>query len=132
VSADAPAGGPGTPPGPSASPEPAPDAENTRHLDLDAKRQQRAAARAEAAKQPVTFTFAGETFTLPPELPIEFIDETQNGQVRKGFTVLLGDDAERFFTATDPPSLEDMEELAGFVKASYGVSKGEAPASQRS
>lgn len=125
--------GPGTPPGPSAPPDSPPGSSNgagDRHLDLDEKRRQREAARSEAAKVPVTFTWHGKSYTLPPELPVAFVDRTTRGLLEAGFAEILGADAKVFFDTK--PSIDDLNELSDFIRESYGIGLGEAPASQRS
>lgn len=61
----------------------------TRHYDLDALR----AARAEAAGDPPTVTLAGETFTLPVEMPwavVEALAHDTAAAFRDAALALLG------------------------------------------
>lgn len=97
------------------------------HLDLDARR----AARREAAKEPVTFTFGGEVFTLPVELPVEAVElvATVDAEsmsdlqavalITPVMRALLGPEWDRFYAHR--PSLEDLAEVADFIWESYGV-----------
>lgn len=129
MSAD-PQGAPGTTPGAPVVPGQDGDSSESRHFDLDAERAKRQAARAEANKQPVTFTDHGKTYTLPEELPLTFVEDAHGGDITKAYRLLLGNDADEFFSHN--PSIEDMEALSEAILKAYGVSKGEAPASQRS
>ena len=89
-------------------------------LDLDAKR----AARSEAQNTPHEVRLGGETFILPPKLPLESLELMGEAKFREAFRILLGDDAavRRFFAHR--PDNDDLEELMGL----YG-SPGESSAS---
>jgi hypothetical protein len=77
--------------------------------DLDAKR----AARSEAQSTPHEVRLGGETFTLPPKIPLESIELMGEAKFREAFKILLGDDdtVRRFFAHR--PDDGDLEELMG-------------------
>jgi hypothetical protein len=93
-------------------------------LDLDAAR----AARAEARGEPPTVTLGGETFTLPPEMPLRYVWTLVDGDDMAALRVLFNGQLDRFL-ATEP-TREDILTLIAGVPALYGlVSPGESPAS---
>ena len=77
--------------------------------DLDAKK----AARSEAQKEPHEIILGGETFELPPRIPLESIELMATAEFREAFRVLLGDEdtARRFFAHR--PDDGDLEEIMG-------------------
>lgn len=97
-------------------------------LDLDARR----AARREAAQEGPQFTFAGETFTLPVEMPLAALDVvsgvdadalTPQEAVQMFVPLmrgLLGKADWQRFTALEP-SIEDMVDLAEWAWTEYGL-----------
>lgn len=100
-----------------------------KHLDLDARR----AARREAASEPVSFTFGGETFDLPVEMPVAAIelvagvdvealsDEQAVGLIVPILRALLGPEQWARFS-THSPTLEDVSDLSDYIWESYGIS----------
>jgi hypothetical protein len=76
-------------------------------LDLDAKR----AARSEARNESHEVVFGGETFTLPPKIPLESMELMGEAKFREAFRILLGDEetVRRFFAHR--PDSDDLEEL---------------------
>lgn len=93
---------------------------SARQLDLNARR----AARWEAAGEPPTVVIGDETFTLPVELPLAFLEALNALDVRRAVGTLVGDaDVDRFLAQR--PSIEDLMEL----RSLYGVDVGEASAS---
>jgi hypothetical protein len=90
------------------------------HLDLDAKR----AARAEAENAPHEVVLGGETFTLPPRIPLECLDLVQEGDFRAAFRLLLDDEEALIRFLAHRPDDEDLAELLGL----YGE-PGESAAS---
>ncbi len=77
--------------------------------DLDAKR----AARSEAQNTPHEVILGGESFSLPPRIPLESIELMGEAKFTEAFKVLLGDDdtARRFFAHR--PDDGDLEEIMG-------------------
>lgn len=92
-------------------------------IDLDAAR----AARLEAEGER-SFTFRGERFSLPDELPYELLEpigrlganERDMGALRDVIAALLGEDAHERFVALRP-SLPDLNELVGRLFGEYGL-----------
>ena len=94
-------------------------------FDLDAARQ----ARLEAAGNPAgpSFTFRGEAFRGPPELPYDVLngvgrlsrDDQDLGAITEVMRELLGADYERF--AALRPSLPDLNDLLGYLMGYYGL-----------
>lgn len=97
------------------------------HLDLDAAR----AARAESRGEDRTFTFGGEEFTLPPEMPFEAAEALLGQDLRKTMTALVNGQADAFFALS--PSVDDLAALVEWIAAEYtGRTPGESPASRSS
>lgn len=100
-----------------------------RRIDLNAAR----AARAEAQSEPMLADLGDETFTLVPELPIDFITQLSEGKFREAVRMLFPSGVEheaafeRFMALG--LSVPDLMELAG---AYTGMTVGESPASPRS
>jgi hypothetical protein len=99
---------------------------DARVIDLDAAR----AARAEAAGDPVTLTFGGETYTLPVELPADFALYAMERDLRSAVMALLDDDADAFFAWR--PSMDDLTALVEHAMKVYGVDQGGSKASPSS
>lgn len=92
-------------------------------IDLDAARQ----ARLEQSGGR-SFTFRGERFELPPELPYAVLEpltrlgrnERDLGALRDTMAALLGQESHARFESLDP-SLADLNELVGFLFVEYGL-----------
>lgn len=97
-----------------------------RVIDLDQAR----AARAETAKEPVTLRIGGEDFELAPEMPVAFALYASEGQMLKAVEAILGEHFDAFLKLR--PSVADLEALADQAGQVYGITPGEAPASQGS
>jgi len=94
------------------------------NLDLDAAR----AARAEATREPKTFTLGGETFSLPVEFPMSVAALWAENDYDGGMRRLLADAYERF--AALDISAEDVTALVQGMAEMYGFNApGESPAS---
>ena len=103
---------------------PAASAAGGRVIDLASAR----AARAEAAAEPVTLKWDDETsFTLPAEMPADFLLLAQEGNLRGAVAALMGEQADAFFALR--PSMDDITALAELAGDAYGMKPGEAPAS---
>lgn len=90
-----------------------------RLIDLDAARE----ARAVADVEEVALVFKGETFTLPAEVPVLFLDLIVEDRIRDGFAELLSaEDAARFWELR--PSLPDIEAFAQGIADVYGIEGG--------
>lgn len=87
------------------------------NIDLDAKRRAREVARGPAA--PLTFTLGGRTYTLPAEVPADFLDHLTANRLRQAFETLLGDQFATFWA--DKPSIDDLRALADAMAAAYGL-----------
>jgi hypothetical protein len=85
-------------------------------LDLDAAR----AARAEAAGQGHSFTFGGEDFATPPELPLRFGVALKEQDPNGAFDALLGAEAAARFWSHEPTT-QDTEALMAWVVETYGL-----------
>lgn len=93
-------------------------------LDLDAAR----AARAEAHGEAPTVVLGGETFTLPAELPMQYVWTLVEGEDIDALKVLFDGQLDRFLAAG--PTREDILALIAGVPKLYGLaSQGELPAS---
>lgn len=94
-------------------------------LDLDAAR----AARNEARRKAPQIIFGGERFALPVELPWDFMDVLDSGDMKAAMGMLLNGDFERFWG--HGPTTDDMKEVAQHVAQLYGFGggKGESSAS---
>lgn len=92
-----------------------------RSINLDARRKARLA---EVEQVPVTLKFGGKDWELPVELPAEFADRLQSGELRAAMVSLLADEAQvdAFFALK--PSMDDMKDLADLVIEIYGVDEG--------
>jgi hypothetical protein len=98
-----------------------------RVIDLGAAK----AARAEAQNEPVVLKWDDKTsFTLPVEMPADFALLASEGDLRGAVTALIGDQAQKFFELR--PSMEDLTALAELAGSVYGLTAGEAPASDDS
>jgi hypothetical protein len=75
-------------------------------VDLDAKR----AARSEAENAPHIVKLGGETFELPPRLPLPFMDNLVNMDFGGAMQELFGDSADRFMALR--PDMDDLLEIA--------------------
>lgn len=92
-------------------------------INLDAAR----AARAEQTESH-TLRLEGEVFTLPLEMPIDFAFLANDEKLREAFSLLFGEEAERFWALR--PSVSDITELATQIAGLYGFdSAGESLAS---
>lgn len=94
-------------------------------LDLNAKRAERAAKRAE----PFTVDLNGEGFELVPELPLALGDPEKFADLQAVVRLILANpdtDFDRFLAAG--PTVDDVVEIASF----YGVTLGESLASMQS
>lgn len=96
----------------------------SRVIDLDAAR----AARAEALGEPLVVRFGGEEFTLPAEVPYDYLALLASGDPRAAINALLGEaEAPRFWQQR--PSVGDMRVLMEGIEEAAGLKEGEAPAS---
>lgn len=109
-------------------------------IDLDAAK----SARREAMGTAPSVTFGGREFGLPPELPFPVVllladlaeaqgagdIRTAAGVIAKIIRAILGESFDAFMEAG--PSLADLEEMLRQLMAEYGVTPGEAPASESS
>lgn len=95
-------------------------AANGRTINLDEIK----AARSEKAGDPITVTFSGEEFTLPAEMPFEFVDRMAAGDLGGGAKALFGDQYDRFIALG--PSMTDFTDLAERVSDLYGASLGDS------
>lgn len=84
-------------------------------FDLDAAR----TARAEKLEAH-HFTFKGERFDLPAEIPYEAVVAAQSGELGGIMTALLGDEAHARFVALKP-SAGDVNDLVGWLMPEYGL-----------
>lgn len=97
------------------------------HGDLDAL----AAVRAEGRGEPPTITFKGETFELPPEMPIAVVEAWVADADAVTFgQAILGDEWDRFRALN--PSREDVWALGAQAQELWNVSPGESRASDDS
>lgn len=87
-------------------------------LDLDAAR----AARSEAKGHSPQVKFGGERFSLPAELPWDFFEVLDSGDMKAAMGMLLNGDFDRFWA--HGPTTEDMKALARGVPALYGFGGG--------
>ena len=101
---------------------PATSTNDVRHIDLDAKRAARAAARKETPTDPITLTLGGITYTLPEEVPADFVDLIAEGRFREGFEVLLEDDFDAFWA--NDLTLDDLKSFADEIAPAYGLGGG--------
>lgn len=94
-------------------------------LDLDAAR----AARDEARGEGHWLKFGGETFELPAEMPWDYFEILETGDMKAALGELLNGDFDRFWA--HKPTIGDMTLMASSVPALYGFGKGnpESPAS---
>lgn len=105
-------------------------------IDLDEAR----AARREKAGEPITFRFAGETFTLPHELPLPSEALVEEAKERKWsdkrfitawLTAVLGQSEwDRFWSLN--PTYPDLIELFDKAMTHYGTNPGESSPSASS
>ena len=101
-----------------------------RIIDLDSAR----AARLELAGEGPVIMWGGAEFQLPPELPVDVMHYTLQGDVRLAVLALFEEDeaeAQRFLT-TAPMSFGDFQELMTQLEPAYGIAPGEVRASPRS
>ena len=96
-------------------------------FDLDAAK----AARAEKLDEHY-FTYEGERFDLPRELPYDAVVAAQKGELEEIIRELLGDESYKRFSALKP-SVGDVDDLVGWIMPAYGLgdpaqngAKGEA------
>lgn len=75
-------------------------------LDLDQKR----AARAEAVGGDHTVTFGGQDFTVPPELPLAFVEALNTADFREAVDALFGKDQGAQFWS-HCPTMDDLMAL---------------------
>lgn len=108
-----------------------------RVVDLDAKRLERAAARAEAKEQAVVVRLGGEDYDLPAELPLDVIGAL--GSLGSGELDGLQSSIEALLGPDNWPkiqklglSLPDALELLQGIAELYGVDPGESQASSGS
>lgn len=92
-------------------------------LDLDAAR----AARAETRTEPHHILFGGQKFKLPVELPWDYFEILDTGDMKEALRFLLDDQFDEFWTHV--PSPDDMKELATGIPRLYGFGSGESSAS---
>lgn len=97
-------------------------------IDLDKAR----AARLEVAGDGPIIVWGGQEFQLPPELPVDVMHYTLQGDVHAAVLALFDDDegeATRFLDA-QRITFNDFQELVKGIEPAYGISPGEAPASR--
>lgn len=96
-----------------------------RIIDLDAAR----AARLETAANPPSIVLGGNTFQLPPELPIDVVDHASAGEFKLAVLALfVGDEAEaqRFLdSAPGGLTMQDLKALLDELEAMYGMAEGD-------
>jgi hypothetical protein len=83
-----------------------------RTLDLDAKR----AARSEAENQPHSLVLGGQTFELPPRMPLLFLDYLTQMDFGGAMRTLFGE-AWPKFAVLDP----EMDDLIDIAEELYGI-----------
>lgn len=96
---------------------------SARHLDLDARR----AARWEGAGEVPQVVLGGETFDLPVEMPLVFLEALGEMDVGRAVRALVGEEHVERFLGTGP-TVEDLLEL----RELYGIDMGESQASSAS
>ncbi len=95
-------------------------------IDLDAKRAERAKARAEKGIEDPSVTIGGETFDLPPELPYEAAEAINANDDHAFLAALFG---ENYQAVVDKGlSVSDIETLTTELLLAYGmVRRPDAP-----
>lgn len=83
-------------------------------FDLDAAR----AARREALGEAPEFTFGGQTFVLPVEMPYSAALAADAGEVNIFLSMLLGEDAYGEFVSNEPAT-EDVKALSEWILKEY-------------
>lgn len=91
-----------------------------RVIDLDKQR----AARAELAADPPVIVLGGEEFSLPPEMPLTFLDEAQRGNFVVALRELLGEEPAAKLLAMGF-SLKDFTALFEEIDGVYGMAEGD-------
>lgn len=100
-------------------------------IDLNKKRQARAAKREKDQDEPVVVLIGDEKLQLPAELPAEFAFRGAEGDIRGAVKALLDGQADVFFQQS--PSFQDVMDLMGEVSEIYGFEDmGESAASASS
>ena len=93
-------------------------------LDLDAAR----AARAESRSEPHHILVDGEKFELPPELPWDYFEILETGEMKDALQYLLEDGFDAFWAHR--LSADDVKDLAVGIPRLYGFGgPGESSAS---
>lgn len=93
-------------------------------INLDQKRDERAAARAEAQEEPVVVVVGGHSITLPAEWPYEAVTALAAGEPMRALEVLFGDEFHRLRDAN--LTVADVEVLlTGLTKAAGFTDPGE-------
>lgn len=90
---------------------------------------------ADAAGDRHSFSFGGETFTLPAKLDMRVIPALQRGNFDRALSLLLGEDQMDRFLSVDsdePFDEHKLNELVEKVAAGSGSSSGESGASTSS
>lgn len=93
---------------------------STRVIDLDAAREARAAVMGEAP----TVVWRAEIYTLPPELPVRFLEAIAVDEFETAFAALFADQTFDVGAFLDSSSFEDLQELATGIARVYGLEGG--------
>lgn len=91
-----------------------------RVIDLDAAREARAAAQGEAPQ----LRWKGDTYQLPPELPVRFLEAIAVDDFEPAFTALFEGEGFDVGGFLDTASFEDLRELADGIARVYGLEGG--------
>lgn len=88
-------------------------------IDGDAARAARRVARGD---DPLIYILDGVEYRLPDEMPVEFAEAAQRGDVLAALRALFGDDAEKIYRRGY--SVEDVAHLSAELAAAYGIGQG--------
>lgn len=91
-----------------------------REINLDAARAERAAQKGE----PPVFILEGNTYELPIELPVAFVEAVVEERLKEALEVLIGKAATEALEASTSMSVEDWEVLANGISEAYGIQGG--------
>lgn len=95
-------------------------------IDLDALR----AARAEATAEPITLTFAGDTYTVAPDIRYSVLRKMQRNDLDGALVDLLGpDQADRLLNHPDLTMADVTVMLERIITQATGTTAGEASGS---
>lgn len=92
-------------------------------FDLDA-------VASEAAREPFTFTFGGDTYTLPPDVDLRIIGSLTSGDITDALRRMLGEEQWKKLEASPAVLTSDrFSALLNAYLAHSGLNVGEASAS---